>query len=102
MLLSTRDDDSFLVLNGIQTQSARTLNLVSELDDLRQLEVDVLRISPQSSHTDTIIRLFHDCLQGTCTTDEAETELAGLMPVGPCNGYWYGDAGMDFRQQAVL
>jgi hypothetical protein len=24
------------------------------------------------------------------------------MPVGPCNGYWYGDAGMDVRQQAVL
>ena len=102
MLMSTREDESFLVLNGIQTQSARTLNLLSELDDLGQLDVDVLRISPQSAHTETVIRLFHDCLQGSCNRDEAATELAKLMPVGLCNGYWYGDAGMDSRQQAVM
>lgn len=102
MLLSTREDESFLVLNGIQTQSARTLNLISELDDLRQLGVDVLRISPQSAHTETVIHRFHDCLQGTCSMAEAATELDGLMPIGPCNGYWYGDAGMDSRQQAAL
>ena len=102
LLLSTREDESFLVLNGIQTQSAHTLNLISELDDLAQLGVDVLRISPQSLHTETAIRIFYDCLQGTRSTHEAETELAGLMPVGPCNGYWHGGAGMDSRQQAAL
>ena len=102
LLLSTREDESFLVLNGIQTQSARTQNLISELDDLRKLGVDVLRISPQSLHTETVTRIFHDCLQGTYSTDEAETELAGLMPVGPCNGYWYGDAGMDSLQKDEL
>jgi len=102
MLLSTREDESFLVLNGIQTQSARTLNLISELDDLRQLGVDVLRISPQSRHTEIIIDTFHRCLQGDIAATEAETQLGKLMPIGPCNGYWYGDAGMDSRQQAVL
>jgi collagenase-like PrtC family protease len=102
MLLSTREDESFLVLNGIQTQSAKTLNLISELDDLRQLGVDVLRISPQSSHTDTIIRIFHDCLHGDRSMDEAETELAGFMPLGPCDGYWYGDAGMDSRHPVTM
>jgi collagenase-like PrtC family protease len=94
--LSTREEEPFLVLNGIQTQSARTLNLVRALDDLRQLDVDVLRISPQSSHTDTVIRCFHACLQGDVNTQAAEQELAGLMPVGPCEGYWHGGAGMDF------
>jgi collagenase-like PrtC family protease len=101
MLLSTREDESFLVLNGIQTQSARTLNLISELDDLGQLEVDVLRISPQSRHTEVIIDTFHRCLQGDITATAAEIQLDRLMPVGPCNGYWYGDAGMDSRHQAV-
>jgi collagenase-like PrtC family protease len=101
ILLSTREDEPFLVLNGIQTQSALTLNLVAELDALKRLHMDVLRISPQSSHTDTIIRLFHDCLQGTCSPDAAATELARLMPVGPCNGYWHGSAGMDSRQQGA-
>ena len=103
LLLSTREDESFLVLNGIQTQSARTLNLVSELDDLRQLRVDVLRISPQSQHTEVIIDTFYRCLQGELTATEAETQLGKLMPVGPCNGYWFGDAGMDdTRQQVAL
>ena len=102
MLLSTREDEPFLTLNGIQTQSASTLNLIGELDDLRQLKVDVLRISPQSSHTDSIIQLFHDCLHENCGTDEAARELAGFMPVGPCDGYWYGDAGMDSRHQVAV
>jgi collagenase-like PrtC family protease len=102
LLLSTREDESFLVLNGIQTQSARTLNLISEVDDLKQLQVDVLRISPQSNHTELIINIFHRCLQGGLTTTEADIQLGKFMPVGPCNGYWYGDAGMDTRQQAVL
>ena len=100
LLLSTREDESFLVLNGIQTQSARTLNLISELDDLKQLQVDVLRISPQSRHTEVIIDTFHRCLQGDIIASEAETQLGKLMPVGPCDGYWFGDAGMDTRQQA--
>jgi len=101
--MSTREDEPFLVLNGIQTQSARTLNLVSELDDLKKLQVDVLRISPQSRHTEAIIEAFHLCLQGSITATEAETQLDKLMPVGPCNGYWFGDAGMDdARQQAAL
>ena len=99
MLLSTREDEPFLVLNGIQTQSALTLNLIAELDDLRRMQVDVLRISPQASHTDSVIQLFHDCLQGTRSPDDAATALAGLMPTGPCDGYWYGGAGMDSRQQ---
>jgi collagenase-like PrtC family protease len=102
MLMSTRENEPFLVLNGIQTQSARTLNLVSELENLRQLGVDVLRVSPQSAHTDSIIRIFHHCLHKNCDTDEAAAELAGFMPVGPCNGYWYGDAGMDSRQELAV
>jgi collagenase-like PrtC family protease len=97
LLLSTREDEPFLVLNGIQTQSARTLNLINELDDFRAMGVDVLRISPQSMHTDTVIRFFHACLQGDVSTDEAAAELAGLMPVGPCDGYWFGNAGMESR-----
>jgi len=102
LLLSTREDEAFLVLNGIQTQSATTFNLVNELNDLKRLGVDVLRISPQSLHTDSVIRLFHDCLHEHCDPGEAATKLAGFMPVGPCNGYWYGDAGMDTRQPVAV
>jgi len=48
LLLSTREDEAFLCINGIQTQSARTVNLLGEIDRFIDLGVDVLRISPQS------------------------------------------------------
>jgi len=46
LTLSAQDQTRFLALNGIQTQSAHTFNLLSELDELRSLNVDILRISP--------------------------------------------------------
>ena len=102
LLLSTREDAPFLVLNGIQTQSARTLNLLNELDDLRALGVDVLRISPQARHTETVIEAFHRCLQDASAISQAGATLDGVMPVGVCNGYWHGTAGMDALQTEAV
>jgi collagenase-like PrtC family protease len=98
LLLKTREDESFLVLNGIQTQSARTQNLIADIDDFISLGIDVLRISPQSQHTDKIIRLYHDCLHGDKSCSDAEAELRKYMPSGECDGYWHGQPGMDKQQ----
>jgi len=95
LLLSTREDAPFLVLNGIQTQSALTLNLIAELGDLAGLGVDVLRISPQSQQTEFIIETFHACLQGNLCVSEARAALDNCQPVGECDGYWHGQAGMN-------
>jgi len=95
LMLRTREDESFLVLNGIQTQSAKTHNLVRDIDDFIDLEVDVLRISPQSSSTEQIIDIFHDCLHGKITGCDAENELQKYIISGECDGYWHGQAGMD-------
>jgi collagenase-like PrtC family protease len=102
LLLSTREDEPFLVLNGVQTQSAKTLNLIGELDDLIALGVDVVRISPQSRHTESIIEAFHACLQDRAGISGAITNLGKFLPAGSCNGYWHGDAGMNSLQQAEL
>jgi collagenase-like PrtC family protease len=101
LLLSTREHDPFLVLNGIQTQSAKTCNLINGIDDIIKLGVDVLRISPQSKHTERIINIFDECLHGKQTTEDAEQALIPLMPVGGCNGYWYGGVGMENVQQHI-
>ncbi|MDH5354467.1 MAG: U32 family peptidase, partial [Gammaproteobacteria bacterium] len=58
LLLSTREDEAFLCINGIQTQSARTVNLLGEINQFIELGVDVLRISPQSHNTLDIIERF--------------------------------------------
>jgi collagenase-like PrtC family protease len=95
LTLSAQDGTRFLALNGIQTQSAKTLNLVAEIPRMRSLGVDVIRISPQSEHTDTIIDVFHQCLMGDVAPEEAQSKLEGLMPVGHCDGYWHGKAGLE-------
>ena len=93
--LSTREGEPFLVLNGIQTQSARTYNLVRELGALAALGVDVVRISPQSRHTLEIVDLFHKCLTQSIATASAAEQIESLMPGQPCNGYWYGKPGLE-------
>jgi len=93
--LNTREGQPFLVLNGIQTQSAQTYNLIRELDELSQLGVDVLRISPQSEHTLEIIDLFRRCLTRAIGTSLAAQEMENLMPGRACNGYWHGKPGLE-------
>ena len=100
LMLRTREDESFLVLNGIQTQSAKIQNLVRDIDDFIDLEVDVLRISPQSRNTQQIIDIFHDCLNGKMTGHDADNELQKYMMSGECDGYWHGQAGMIWTDAA--
>ncbi|MET0047960.1 MAG: U32 family peptidase [Sedimenticola sp.] len=101
LTLSAQDDTRFLALNGIQTQSAHTYNLLPDLDRMRELGVDVVRISPQSNQTVKVIEIFDSCLKGGMMVEEGSEILEGLMPVGSCNGYWHGEAGMEQKAQAA-
>jgi len=94
LLLSTREDEAFLCINGIQTQSARTVNLLGEIERFIELGVDVIRISPQSRNTIDIIERFTAVLNDPQSANRFDTELQGWMPGSECNGYWNGDAGM--------
>ena len=93
--LKTKEGQHFLTLNGIQTQSALVYNLVQELDAMRELGIDVLRISPQSRDTDRIVALFKDAAEGRISGSDALQAMEPLMPERPCNGYWHGKPGLD-------
>lgn len=93
--LKTKEGQHFLTLNGIQTQSALVYNLVQDIDAMRELGVDVLRISPQSRDTDRIVALFKDAIDGRLSGSEAIEAMEPLMPERPCNGYWHGKPGLD-------
>jgi collagenase-like PrtC family protease len=95
LLLRTREGEGFLVLNGIQTQSAKVYNLLPELGAMRDLGVDVVRVSPQAQHTAEILQLFHGVLAQQTPLDTAMQAIAGLMPDQSCNGYWYGKPGLE-------
>jgi collagenase-like PrtC family protease len=92
-LLKTREDQDFLVLNGIQTQSALTHQVLDQIPELHECGVDVLRISPQAKHTFRIIEIFDAAINGA-ELKTLSSELAGLLPVGACNGYLLAQAGM--------
>jgi collagenase-like PrtC family protease len=95
--LKAQDETNFLVLNGIQTQSSCTFNLLAEIERMRELGVDVIRISPQAKHTDRVVQLFHRALECEEEPETAAIELESLLPTGSCDGYWHGDAGMSAR-----
>jgi collagenase-like PrtC family protease len=100
-MLKTREDQEFLVLNGIQTQSSLTHQVLEQLPDLAALGVDVLRISPQYDHTFEIIKIFNLSLN-TNHLEELNNKLLEFLPAGACNGYLVEQAGMDYGSgQAV-
>jgi len=99
LMLRTREDESFLVLNGIQTQSAKTQNLIRDINDFIDLNIDVLRISPQSKNTEQIIDVFDNCLHGKVTVSDAEKALQPYIMSGECNGYWHDKAGMEDNKE---
>jgi len=92
-LLKTQEDQEFLVLNGIQTQSALTHQVLDQIPELEALGVDVLRISPQFQNTLRIIEIFDAARKGSDLAPLGE-ELLSLLPLGACNGYLIGQAGM--------
>ena len=95
LLIRTREGEEFLTLNGIQTQSSRVYNLIGEVDALRELGVDILRISPQSQHTPELLEIFRARIEGTLDVQAARSRMAGLALAEPCNGFWYGKPGLD-------
>ncbi len=101
LTLSSQDNKPFLTLNGIQTQSARTCNLLTAIPEMKQMGVDILRISPQSRHTDKVIEIFQRGLEEPETVTEGMKRLQALMPMSACDGYWYGRAGMEAEAQEL-
>jgi len=98
MPLQTQEDQELFTINGIQLQSGLPSNLLGEIDSLRQLQVDVLRLSPQAEGMQQIVAAFDAARKG-----EQSEAITALMAADTewCNGYWHGEAGM-LNVNAVL
>lgn len=97
MLLKTQEGKPFLALNGIQTLSSATCNLIAALPEMAELGVDVVRLSPQSRQMGGVVEAFAAVRDGTLTPAEGEQRVARAVAGQLCNGYWYGEAGMDWQ-----
>jgi collagenase-like PrtC family protease len=88
--LKTREGQPFLAINGIQTMSAQTYNLLAEIPDMQTMGIDIARISPQPHHTAEIIAAFDAARRGG-NPQQANPAWASD---GFVNGYWFGEAGI--------
>lgn len=96
-LLTTRESQHFLVLNGTQTQSARIHNLIAEVPELHTLGVDVLRLSPQSRNMEQVIEAFDMARNDIRTSSAAAELLSSVLHDDACNGYWHAKPGMEMQ-----
>ena len=93
LAVQTREGEPFIVLNGVQTQSALVHTLAGEVDAARAAGVGVLRVSPQSRHTLEIVKMLQARMEGAVSARETQAALEELAPARLCNGYWHGQAG---------
>ncbi|HVP07936.1 MAG TPA: U32 family peptidase [Burkholderiales bacterium] len=93
--LQTRDGKPFLVMNGIQTQSASVYSLARDLDSVRAAGVDAIRINPQAEGTAQVADLLHELCRGALAAEEAHQALAAASPAPLANGFWHGRAGLE-------
>ncbi|WP_265945584.1 U32 family peptidase [Dechloromonas sp. A34] len=98
LTLKTRDGQDFLTINGIQTMSAQSYNLLHEVPDMLTMGIDIIRISPQKDHIDAIIAAFDAARKG----QSVSINSAGWNASGLVDGYWFGDAGIVQRHTQAI
>ncbi len=97
MTLKTREGQPFLAINGIQTQSAQSYNLLDEVPDMLKMGIDILRISPQPQHMNAIIAAFDAARCGeTVNPDTRDWCAEGMV-----DGYWFGAAGIEQHHMGI-
>ncbi len=96
LLLATSEHQPFLVLNGIQTQSAALHCLIGHGDALRAAGVSTVRLSPCSRGFARVLQLFDQVLngEGDATAARAEMDTLGL-PGTLVDGYARRHPGME-------
>jgi len=98
LTLTTRDGQDFLNINGIQTMSAQSYNLLHEIPDMLAMGIDIVRISPQKEHINPIIAAFDAARRG----EDPQPDTSLWNASGLVDGYWFGDAGIVQRHTQAL
>lgn len=88
LLLRSAEGQDFLVLNGIQTQSAALHCVLGHADALRGAGVRSVRLSPSGGDFARVIALYDAALNGRTSVRDARSELATLdLPGALVDGF---------------
>lgn len=92
LAMDSQEGEAFFSINGIQTQSGKTQHLLAHWQQLQQIGVDIMRLSPQPHHMSDVIQRYAEVINET----SAETDIAPWLTAPTCDGYWRGQSGMDY------
>jgi O2-independent ubiquinone biosynthesis protein UbiV len=99
LLLSTSDGEPFLVLNGIQTQSAAQQCLIGDGAALRAAGVTRLRLSPTAHGFARAIDAFDGVMNRGASADAGLIALDALSPPGGlANGFAHARPGLEWSE----
>jgi collagenase-like PrtC family protease len=100
MAVETLDERPFLAVNGTQTMSYHAMDLLADLNSLRDLGVSRFRLWPHTFDMVAVAALFRGVLDGTMAVDDAENRLAEVCPGAEfANGYIHGQPGHLFFEE---
>jgi len=99
MELKTVDNGPVFTINGTSLLSADVYTLVEFVEDLNEIGVRALRVSPQKEGTRAITEVFRKRIEGRLGPDEGLEKLKALGDRF-CNGWYSGSAGKDYIERA--
>ena len=99
MPLETMDGMSLFNINGTQLISSKKVCMVEQMDVIRKLGIEYIRIIPQMQNTTDIIDLFSKVTAGHLSPQEALETLKLYAPEGISNGWFYGKPGWEYVEK---
>jgi collagenase-like PrtC family protease len=96
MPLETIDGMSLFNINGTQLISGTKACMIEQMDIIRELGIEYIRIIPQMEHTADIIDIFSKVTEGSLSPQDALETLKTYAPEGISNGWFYGKAGWEY------
>ncbi|OGP30097.1 MAG: hypothetical protein A2073_07740 [Deltaproteobacteria bacterium GWC2_42_11] len=96
MILRTIEKEPLFTINGTSILSGLVYTLVEFIEDLKEIDVKALRISPQWQNTKDIVNIFRKRIDGEISGEEGMTMLKQTSQTGFCNGWYMGKAGKEY------
>lgn len=93
MTLKTMDNEEVFTINGTSILSARPVNLIGSISELKEAGVTSLRLSPERSHTKEVAEAFKKVIDEEMKAGAALKEVEALTGEKSVNGYLLGRAG---------
>lgn len=101
MQLDTMDGMPLFDINGTQLMGLQKVCLIKELDIIRDIGIEYIRLIPQLYNTPDIIDIFDTTIRGVQSPSAAIELLKKYAPDGLSNGWFYGKSGWQYLDKEI-